>query len=80
MDAEQQLALFEPKGQELATLASRHAQKAHALALLATAQASRNYLASARVFFAQAADLLAQAEVCELALLFEQLAGLGGAE
>lgn len=76
MSAADQLSMFKPHGTELAALASKHAQKAHALALLAVVQQQRGFDASARVFAAQARDLQEQAEVCEVALQFEQLAGL----
>lgn len=76
MNAPAQLTMFEPTGSELATLARTHANTAHTLQLQADALALRGFVASARSFggLADASD--AQATVCEMALQFEQLAGL----
>jgi len=72
----QQLTMFEPTGSELATLARSHADQAHALQLKADALTLRGFTASSRIFANLCHLSDSQAIVCEMALQFEQLAGL----
>lgn len=72
----EQLSMFEPAGDELASLALRHWSKAASLRVSATNLAARGCEASAAVYTRLADGSLSQALVCESALQFERLAGL----
>jgi len=76
MSAPGQLSMFEPHGSELADLARGHANTAHQLQLRADALKLRGFAASATVYSRMADESDTQATVCEMALQFEQLAGL----
>lgn len=68
--------MFEPTGDTLATLARNHAAHADTHRRVAASIDVRGFAASARTHY-RLADLSdEQAAVCEMALQFEQLAGL----
>lgn len=71
-----QLVMFEPTGSDLAKLAKTHASTAESLQYQVDNLKLRGFSASASAY-ARLCELSDdQATVCELALQFEQLAGL----
>ena len=72
----EQLSMFDPVGQELAHLAMTHADTAAKLSKQAETLKLCGFSASARQFTTLAELSQSQADTCEIALMFEQLAGL----
>ena len=71
-----QLAMFEPSGPELASLAGSHASVAASCIRKAENLELRGFSASAAAYYCQAFRAFDRSYVCELALQFETLAGL----
>lgn len=71
-----QLAMFEPSGSELATLARTHAGIFSKLERSASVLDLRGFASAASVYRRQSLESLERSFVCELTLQFESLAGL----
>lgn len=76
MSAGEQLSMFEPVGYELAALCVTHTQTKQRLVLRAAVLELRGFCVSADQLRLQAARFDRDADVCDCALQFEQLAGL----
>lgn len=71
-----QLTMFEPSGSELAMLAQKHINAFETFKRQADNLSERFFIVAARSFDFKAAESLASAQVCEMALQLETLAGL----
>lgn len=76
MNAPVQLQMFEPTGDDLAKLALRHLQDAQGFEKAHDRCASLGMVAIARMYAHCAEQASEQATVCEMALQFEQHAGV----
>lgn len=76
MNAPSQLSMFEPTGDTLATLARNHARHAEQLNRVADSYGVSGFIATGAQHRKLAQVSEEQAAICEMALQFEQLAGL----
>lgn len=76
MNAADQLNMFEPESTALAQLVARHQRNAEFEVRRASNLEAAGYASAAATSLRSASELFELAAVCEMALQFEQLAGL----